>query len=443
VALKVKGRDADREQLGNGQLIVQITRGRGGDRESCAGAVATAIQESTLRNLRGGDRDSAGLFQQRPSMGWGTFAQVTTPSYAINKFLDTYLAQRKRGVGWLQASHATQRSAFPSAPARWYGEGLAFTGAFAGSDGGLSAGALGVSTAAMPTGAQAYEFSRGSADAPEDTWTAAKRLGDEVNWRFFCRGGALWYVSDDWLIKQPVSLRLNEFSAGVVSLSFEYETRQRAAEATLKVLARRYAVLPGDIVELTGAGVGTGRWLVKEIHRTLHSQVTDVTLTRRNPALPEPTGTSQSGGVNVGGSVQLGTVGAFGSVAGSDLASRAYNAAVEATRQNWRYSQPRRNSQGPGGYADCSSGVSWVLNAAGIGIPGSMRPNAPVSGAFVSWGQPGRGRRMTVWCNAGHIWIQWHGFPNWRFDTGGGSGGRNWPTARSTSGFVARHWVGT
>jgi hypothetical protein len=436
VALKVKGRDANAEQLANGQLIVETTRGRGGDTESCAGAVATAIQESTLTNLRGGDRDSAGLFQQRPSMGWGSFAQVTTPSYAINKFLDQFLAFRRQGLGWLEASHKTQRSAFPSAPARWYGEGVAFAGAFGGSGGGLSSLSLGTSDAPGSTGYQPYEFSRGSPDAREDTFKCAKRLADEVQWRFFARGGAIWYVSDEWLNKQPVSYRINEFTPGVVSLSFEYETRAEAADATLRVQLRRYSMLPGDVVELTNEGVGSGRWIVKEIRRSLYSQFADVALTRKRPALPEPVGT-QSAGMASGGAVSLGDVGELT----GDTASRIYQAAQRATSMNLRYSQGQRNQIPP--YADCSSGVTWVLRQAGVPTPGSIGGNAPVSGNYTSWGQPGRGQRVTVWCNAGHIWIQFHGFPMWRFDTGGGSGGKLHSSARSTSSFVPRHWAGT
>src|SRR5687768_13648900 len=49
-------------------------------------ALATAFQESKLRNLDHGDRDSVGLFQQRPSQGWGTEEQLVDPAYAINAF---------------------------------------------------------------------------------------------------------------------------------------------------------------------------------------------------------------------------------------------------------------------------------------------------------------------------------------------------------------------
>ncbi len=48
-------------------------------------ALATAIQESSLRNLDYGDRDSLGLFQQRPSQGWGTVEQIADPYYATRR----------------------------------------------------------------------------------------------------------------------------------------------------------------------------------------------------------------------------------------------------------------------------------------------------------------------------------------------------------------------
>lgn len=79
-------------------------------------AVATALQESNLINIRGGDRDSLGLFQQRPSQGWGTPEQIMNPEYAAGKFYQRLLAVR----GWerlplTQAAQAVQRSAYPEA----------------------------------------------------------------------------------------------------------------------------------------------------------------------------------------------------------------------------------------------------------------------------------------------------------------------------------------
>ncbi|MTD12933.1 hypothetical protein GIS00_03105 [Nakamurella sp. YIM 132087] len=83
-------------------------------------AVATAWQESGLRNLPGGDRDSVGLFQQRPSQGWGTVAQVGDPVYASNAFYDAL----EQVDGWesmslTAAAQAVQYSGYPDAYAKW------------------------------------------------------------------------------------------------------------------------------------------------------------------------------------------------------------------------------------------------------------------------------------------------------------------------------------
>jgi hypothetical protein len=83
-------------------------------------ALATALQESELYNLSYGDRDSLGLFQQRPSQGWGTEEQVQDPRYAATAFYNQLL----RTPNWEQmrltdAAQAVQRSAFPEAYQKW------------------------------------------------------------------------------------------------------------------------------------------------------------------------------------------------------------------------------------------------------------------------------------------------------------------------------------
>jgi peptidoglycan hydrolase-like protein with peptidoglycan-binding domain len=124
--LLVKGQAPSDHQAEMMGLICTEARGRepGANEETVAGAVATAIQESEVQNLEGGDKDSIGLYQQRPSQGWGTPEQLHEPVYAINAFLDQYLPYRAEGYGWLEASDKTQRSAHPDAPAQWYEEGV-------------------------------------------------------------------------------------------------------------------------------------------------------------------------------------------------------------------------------------------------------------------------------------------------------------------------------
>jgi murein DD-endopeptidase MepM/ murein hydrolase activator NlpD len=78
------------------------------------------MQESGLRNLHGGDADSQGLFQQRPSQGWGSIAQVTDPEYASRSFFKHLLALKDRDkMSLTQEAQAVQRSAFPDAYAKW------------------------------------------------------------------------------------------------------------------------------------------------------------------------------------------------------------------------------------------------------------------------------------------------------------------------------------
>ncbi len=76
------------EQSGNAAIIVGETIRRGLPPRAATIALVTALQESSLRNLDHGDADSVGLFQQRPSQGWGTAAEIMDPWYATGTFLD-------------------------------------------------------------------------------------------------------------------------------------------------------------------------------------------------------------------------------------------------------------------------------------------------------------------------------------------------------------------
>jgi hypothetical protein len=104
------------EQARNAATIAAVGIRKGFGERAVTIALATAIQESKLRNLAHGDRDSAGLFQQRPSQGWGTAEQVQNPGYAAGKFYD---ALRKvpaySKIPVTDAAQQVQRSAFPTA----------------------------------------------------------------------------------------------------------------------------------------------------------------------------------------------------------------------------------------------------------------------------------------------------------------------------------------
>jgi hypothetical protein len=124
------------DQASNTALITAVAVRRGLPPRAASIALATAMQESRLRNINYGDEagpDSRGLFQQRPSQGWGTESQVMDPTYAANAFYDGLLkVPGYESMEITQAAQAVQRSAFPRAYAQHEPMGRAFASALTG-----------------------------------------------------------------------------------------------------------------------------------------------------------------------------------------------------------------------------------------------------------------------------------------------------------------------
>ena len=119
------------ESAGYAAIIIQVGRELGVSDYGIVIALATAMQESTMRNLDWGDRDSVGLFQQRPSAGWGSVEQLTDPWHSARLF---YGGASNPNAGYTSglldvpnwsslpltvAAQSVQISAFPDAYAKW------------------------------------------------------------------------------------------------------------------------------------------------------------------------------------------------------------------------------------------------------------------------------------------------------------------------------------
>jgi len=114
-------------------LITARARARGLPPRAATIALATAVQESGLRNLDHGDRDSLGLFQQRPSQGWGTPEQVQDPLYATDAFYDGLVeVEGYESLDVTDAAQRVQRSGFPTAYADHEPEARVFASALTG-----------------------------------------------------------------------------------------------------------------------------------------------------------------------------------------------------------------------------------------------------------------------------------------------------------------------
>ncbi|MGH3300207.1 MAG: hypothetical protein ACRDOK_00775 [Streptosporangiaceae bacterium] len=112
------------QQMGNATTIVQQALAKRMGVRSAVIAVATSMQESQLQNVNYGTSDSLGLFQQRPSCGWGTAQQILDPAYSAGAFLTALQQHQASDPGWATQplwanAQAVQNSGYPLAYAKW------------------------------------------------------------------------------------------------------------------------------------------------------------------------------------------------------------------------------------------------------------------------------------------------------------------------------------
>lgn len=121
----------DTAQTENARLIIRVGRSVNAADRAIATALATAMVESSLRNIDHGDRDSLGLFQQRPSQGWGTPEQITDAERSTRVFFGgrqdpngsatkgLYDIADWKSMSFGDAAQAVQISAYPDRYGQW------------------------------------------------------------------------------------------------------------------------------------------------------------------------------------------------------------------------------------------------------------------------------------------------------------------------------------
>ena len=189
----------DTVQMANAATITAVGVRRGMPERAVVIALATALQESKLENLDDGDRDSVGLFQQRPSQGWGTVENIKDPRYASDKF---YTAL-KRVKGWdkmriTDAAQRVQRSAYPNAYQKWADESAVLARALTGRATGAVACTVtgapalrGAAAAAALLNGLRLDWGKGMAKTAEQAAGLTVAVSDaSTGWRY-----AHWLVS--------------------------------------------------------------------------------------------------------------------------------------------------------------------------------------------------------------------------------------------------------
>jgi hypothetical protein len=207
------------EQAANATTIAAVGKRMGLPDHAVTVAIATALQESGLLNLTHGDRDSLGLFQQRPSQGWGTPGQILTPSYAAAAFYQHLVAI----AGWetlpvTVAAQQVQRSGSPKAYATWESEARVVARATTGEvPAGLSCRApiQTVPPSAVLQQAMTQELGSPTLGVALDSargWTVATWLvghASPFGIRSVAYGGQIWTpVAEQWQPHPPVDLQV-------------------------------------------------------------------------------------------------------------------------------------------------------------------------------------------------------------------------------------------
>lgn len=458
-----------KSQLDNASIVLETCHQDGAGAKATLAAMEACLVEPSKPYENSGvatDHTSTGILQVLASTAQGLGINPLDVEQCVHTFLTRgfwgkggAIVLARSNPGW-SAGQVAQNTQGSAVPAR-YDQGQA--GAQAVIDAYTSAGGFAATGASALPGALAatkqYEFTRGRAGQTEDSYTCALRLAAEVQWRFFVAGRrSVYFLTDDDLLASAANYSISPDTQGVAKPTFDIEKGGRTivhhrhrvpkpSEGQVAVRVSRLQAQVGDVLTVEGYGPADDRWLLKQIDRDLFDKAGTLHFQSPQKQLAEPA-------ASVSTNVQPLAPGAPSGLSANAI-DRVYAAAQAISARNLPYVYGGGHTgswasaaRSPG--LDCSSSVSLALYAAGL-MPGYSGPIT--STGFETWGQPGRGSQLTVWCNAGHMFIQFYGRPASRFDTVPGGSGGDGPHLRYTApgsptdtweavGFQARHWQG-
>jgi hypothetical protein len=445
--LTVKGAKATAEQKRNmNEVLDQAWSEDGATTRSVKSSVLAVIAETACMNLEGGDSTSSGILQLLAS----TAASYNVDPQDIGSVIHLFMTKGFWGKGgaialakahpdWpayriaqnVQGSGTGQASEGRVNYGPWMEEADRWLDAYKGKDTSLGGDAGGVYR-------KSYRYMR---DKDEDSWTCGLRLADEVRWRLFPVGRALFYIDEIDLFRREVSENVKRGDPRVISAPWSMDWNKPINEATITVVLDSWSAYPGAVLKLDGYGVPDGRWLVTEMERDWFDNIATFTIKQPLSPLKEPaaeTGELEQGVSGEGAKGEIGT-----------LYKVCKNLSDKTPGYVWggQHGIPFSQMDGNKGL-DCSSSTSLALYRADM-WDSDLPDMALVSGDFDKWGAPGSGHLFTVMYNNSHVWIQFEeaaGMMYKRFDTGGpggGSGPKMRTEARSDQGnFGKRHWPG-
>lgn len=313
----VKGGKANRNQINNAERALDVARSKGAPRLAQLALVMAMIQESSITNLTHGHSSSVGILQLLDSWLGGstsTDGGRRDIELVVAMFLDRGFTGRGGAIAIAKSNpnmdpaEVATRVQGNAAGAGDYSphrsEAERIVDLYNGGEGTLPASA----TNSGATGK--YEFSRGQPGQREDTWTALKRLAEEVRWRCFVVAGTIYFVSDEYLMRSRPLMRVSQDTIGVNYVDFDLDSGKKVQTCTVTCRIDRWAAPPGSVITVFNMGPADGRWLVQSVRRSIFDAEGTIELRRAQRPLPEPAapevGTSTIAGAGHGETASTG-----------------------------------------------------------------------------------------------------------------------------------------
>lgn len=395
--ITVKGQAATRIQRKNIDTVLSVGRQMAVPTVALEAAVETIAVESSAMNLKGGDGSSVGIFQQTNQPPW-TKRDRRDVSQAATTFYEqarAYLQEHFRrltptSISGPALAQAVQMSAFPGRYRLWQEEAKHTLAAW-----GINAAGTGADPSIFVGnggGAGVYEFSRGTIDqlgriTAEDSWTCARRLADEVQWRCFMVSGTLYFISEQYLFASRPRMSISPNDVGIDNIDFDYDQGKKNAQCTVTCHISRWGAPPGSVVEIDDLDPVNGRWLVNDITRSLFDTTATITLKKPLPKLKEPP-------IPAG---QTGTTDAqiIGAVSGvrDAIVTAARKALQQKNRYHYRQYRPMAESLFDSfayDHTDCSAFATLCYKAGGAPDPNGFNYN-------------GSGNTQTMWVRGKYL----------------------------------------
>jgi hypothetical protein len=370
--ITVKHVGASKTQVNNIEQVLDTGHSMHASKKVLISSIVTITQESTAENLTGGDRDSVGLFQQRPSQGWPASRDIPKDAHAYFKSAiaiehhDPHIS-----VGAL--CQAVQHSGDGSLYNQWVSEATNTVEIYLGGAGASS----GSTSGAVDNHKGQYERK-----PSEDTWTCISRLAEEVKWRCFVVAGVVYFVSDTTLLRSKTRTTIDQETDGVDDIDFDYDLGKPITECTVTARTKNWKAPPGTVIVLENNGPANGTYLITSIKTSLFKPDADITLNTPTLPLDEPADEKKK------------KKGAKGDKGGNTAKVQKMIdeiARIDKLHLSYHWGGSHGSGKTPAnGPFDCSSFVSHILQV------GGFLDTTMTTVGLARWGRSGPGQEFTV-----------------------------------------------